>query len=413
MYDSIEELLTKVRLGEDATFEMKTVRFSGSRIIGPARDDLADELASFANTAEGVVLLGVDDKTKDITGIPVEKLEMAEAFVRDICNDSIKPPLLARIVRMEMPDSTGQLKPIIRIDVPRSLFVHESPHGYFHRIGSSKRKMTPEILQRLFQQRSQARIVRFDEQPVPETTAKDLDEDLTRRFLKVQTEGYFPVLRKLKILTIDETGSERLSVGGVLMCTRHPERWLSGALVEAVSYRGTKRDGNYQQDARIITGPLDAQIMETLSFISKNMRRSAVKQPERIETPQFSLRAVFEAVVNAAAHRDYSIYASKIRCFIFDDRLEIYSPGPPPNTVSLESLSLRQATRNELITSFLSNCSVLSESDTLKRRYFMEKRGEGVPIILDESLRLSSRTPEYKLIDNTELLLTIWSAKQD
>jgi hypothetical protein len=43
----------------------------------------------------------------------------------------------------------------------------------------------------------------------------------------------------------------------------------------------------------------------------------------------------------------------------------------------------------------------------------MEKRGEGVPIILDESLRLSSRTPEYKLIDNTELLLTIWSAKQD
>jgi predicted HTH transcriptional regulator len=346
MYDSIEELLTKVRLGEDATFEMKTVRFSGSRIIGPARDDLADELASFANTAEGVVLLGVDDKTKDITGIPVEKLEMAEAFVRDICNDSIKPPLLARIVRMEMPDSTGQLKPIIRIDVPRSLFVHESPHGYFHRIGSSKRKMTPEILQRLFQQRSQARIVRFDEQPVPETTAKDLDEDLTRRFLKVQTEGYLPVLRKLKILTIDETGSERLSVGGVLMCTRHPERWLSGALVEAVSYRGTKRDGNYQQDARIITGPLDAQIMETLSFISKNMRRSAVKQPERIETPQFSLRAVFEAVVNAAAHRDYSIYASKIRCFIFDDRLEIYSPGPPPNTVSLESLSLRQATRN-------------------------------------------------------------------
>lgn len=412
MYDSIDELLAKVRLGEDSTFEMKSLQFSGARITGPGRDEFADELASFANTAEGVVLLGVDDKTKEVNGIPPERLEAAETFVREVCNDNIKPPLLARIVRMELPDSTGHLKAVIRIDIPKSLFVHESSHGYFHRIGSSKRKMTPELLQRLFQQRSQARIIRFDEQSVPETTAADLDEDLARRFLKSDSDDFHALMLKLKILTRDDAGSERLSVGGVLMCTRHPERWLTGATVEAVSYRGTKPDGNYQEDARSVTGPLDAQIMETLSFVSKNMKRSAVKEPERVETPQFSLRAVFEAVVNAVAHRDYSIHASKIRCFMFEDRLEIYSPGPPPNTISLESLALRQATRNEMITSLLSSCSVPSDSRDLKRRYFLEKRGEGVPIILDESAKLSGRPPEYRLIDNTELLLTIWSARQ-
>lgn len=413
MYDSIDELLTKIRLGEDSTFEVKSLQFSGVKIIGPARDDFADELVSFANTAEGVMLLGVDNKTKEVVGIPLERLEAAEAFVRDVCNDNIKPPLLARIVRMELPDSTGHLKAVIRIDIPKSLFVHESSHGYFYRIGSSKRKMTPELLQRLFQQRSQARIIRFDEQAVPETTPADLDNDLARRFLKSESDDFLATMQKLKILTRDDAGSERLSVGGALMCTRHPERWLTGSIIEAVVYRGTKPDGNYQLDARSITGPLDSQIVEALSFVSKNMIRSAVKEPERVETSQFSLRAIFEAIVNAVAHRDYSIHASKIRCFMFEDRLEIYSPGPPPNTISLESLALRQATRNELITSLLSACSVPSDSRDLKRRYFLEKRGEGVPIILDESTKLSGRPPTYRLIDNTELLLTIWSAKRN
>ena len=131
-----------------------------------------------------------------------------------------------------------------------------------------------------------------------------------------------------------------------------------------------------------------------------------------METPQFSIRAVFEAVVNAVAHRDYSIHASKIRCFMFEDRLEIRSPGPPPNTVTLESMAMRQATRNELVASLLSACPFPRPSDAVRRRYYMEKRGEGVPIIFSESTALSGKPPEYKLIDNTELLLTIWSARQ-
>jgi len=129
--------------------------------------------------------------------------------------------------------------------------------------------------------------------------------------------------------------------------------------------------------------------------------------------PQFSLRAVFEAVVNALAHRDYSIHGSKIRLFMFDDRLELYSPGPLPNTVTIDSLALRQSTRNELITTLLAKCPVDDPAGAPGRRFLMEKRGDGVPIILEESRKLCGRLPVYRLIDDAELLLTIWAAAAD
>ena len=135
-----------------------------------------------------------------------------------------------------------------------------------------------------------------------------------------------------------------------------------------------------------------------------------MKQPGRVEIPQYSIRAVFEAVVNAVAHRDYSIHGSKIRLFLFDDRLELYSPGPLPNTVTIESMPLRQSTRNELITSLLARCPVEDPTGAIGRQYYMEKRGEGVPIILEESRRLSGRDPVYVLIDDAELLLKIYAA---
>ena len=130
------------------------------------------------------------------------------------------------------------------------------------------------------------------------------------------------------------------------------------------------------------------------------------------EIAQFSLRAVFEAVVNAVAHRDYSIHGSKIRVFVFDDRLEIFSPGGLPNSLTIESLPLRQSTRNELLATLLGRVATeLRGTPPIGRRYFIEKRGEGVPIILRESREHSGREPEYRLIDDAEVMLTIWSAE--
>ena len=82
------------------------------------------------------------------------------------------------------------------------------------------------------------------------------------------------------------------------------------------------------------------------------------KIPERQDLSEYSINAVFEAIVNAVAHRDYSIYVSKIRLHMFDERLENFSPGTIPNTMTIDSFPLRQSARNELITSLLEKCSV-------------------------------------------------------
>ena len=412
MFENISELIKQISLGEDSTLELKGVEFSGKKIIGPHRDGMADELAGMANTHTGLILLGVDDKTKFITGIPADKLDIVETWVRTICNDSIDPPLDCVIRKLIIPDQQGCEKLVLRIDVPRSLFVHKSPNGYFRRIGSSKREMKPEVLARLFQQRSQARLIRFDEQTVPNTTVADLNPKLWNRFRTViSTKDDQDFLEKMKLITQDEDDVKRATVSGVLMASDAPEAFIPNAFIQAVCYRGSERSAAYQLDAKDITGPLDLQIREACKFVERNMRVFAIKAPNRIETPQFSMNAVFEALVNAVAHRDYSIYGSKIRLHLFSDHLEIFSPGAIPNTMTVESLSERQSTRNELLSSLLARYPMNVDAIGSQRSFIMDKRGEGVPIIIIESERLSGRRPEYRLIDDTELLLTIYAAQ--
>ena len=410
MFDSPEELLRKIHLGEDTSLELKTVRFRGGQVSGPRRNELADELAAIANTHDGVLVLGVDDKTRDIVGIPLDRLEDVERYVYEICNDLIKPPVLFRSFRLQLPNSTGDLQAVLKVEITRSLFVHRSSGGYLLRQGSSRREMPPEYLARLFQQRSQARLIRFEEQPVPQSSIDDLSEELWSNYTTRSDESADIVLLKRSLLSKEESGGVRASIAGILLCCHNPERFLPNASIEAVRYRGKEQDSNYQIDAQKICGPLNRQIEQAMTFLRRNQTVSAVKVPHRVEMKQFSERAVFEAIVNAAAHRDYSIFASKIRFFMFDDRLEIYSPGALPNTVTIESIALRQATRNELITSLLAETPVAGTVGKVGRGFYMEKRGDGVPIILSESKKLSGKKPIYSLIDDSELLLTIYSA---
>jgi predicted HTH transcriptional regulator len=297
---------------------------------------------------------------------------------------------------------------VLKVDILKSLFVHESPGGYLLRIGSSKRRMQPEALARLFQQRSQTRIIRFDEQPIANTSISDLNKNLFEKFYFETNDSFETICKKLKIITKDDAGYNRHTVAGVLLCADNPEKFIADAFIEAVAYKGVTRDSNYQNDSKKITGPLDKQIIEAVKFVKANMKIKAIKNPGRIDMPQFSIRAIFEAIVNAVAHRDYSIFGSKIRLFMFDDRLEIYSPGTIPNSMTIESLSLRQSTRNELITSLIARCK--TDITETKRQFMMEKRGEGVPIIISESEKLSGKKPIYQLIDNAELLLTVYSS---
>lgn len=411
MFETTDELLKQIRLGEDSSLELKSLRYKGNQVNDPHRNSMADELAAMANTANGVFVLGVDDKSRTVVGIPEDKLDVVETWVRGICNDLITPQVFCRIRKIPVVTEDAVERVIVRVDVPKSLYVHQSPSGYYHRIGSSKRQMTPDVLARLFQQRSQARIIRFDEQSVTIAPRDCLEKALWEKFktpLSPDSDDEF--LLKLKLLTQDDDGKICPSVSGVLMACRQPQEFLTNAFIQAVFYRGTERNAAYQIDARDIVGPLDVQIIEAYKFVEKNMKIYAVKEPARRDIPQFAMQAVFEALVNAVAHRDYSIQESKVRLHMFSDRLEIFSPGAILNTMTIESLPLRQAARNELLTSLLARCPMPFEDFPGDRKFLMDKRGEGVPIILSVSEKLSKRLPKYRLIDDVELLLTIFAA---
>ena len=190
------------------------------------------------------------------------------------------------------------------------------------------------------------------------------------------------------------------------------ERLRAGCGVSGKRDQDGDWDDPYQLDAADITGPLHLQILDTCLFVAKNMKTAAFKDQGRMDWPQYDMTAVFEAVVNAVAHRDYSIYGSKIRLRLFENRLELYSPGGIPNSMGVEHLPHLQSARNEIITSLLAKCSLAAVIPGLVtgRRTMMDKRGEGVPLILDNSRRLSGREPEYRLIGDAELLLTIHAA---
>jgi len=405
----VKELLYQIRLGEDSRYEFKQVVTKGSAIKGPKQTDLADEMAAFANAKGGFLLLGVEDKTREVIGIPLDMLDDVQRMLTQACQDNIDPPLAIFTRTLELPDSNANQKPVIYVRIDKSLFVHASGGRYYHRVGESKKEMAPDYLARLLMQRSQARMVWFDEQAVPNTTPDDMDTSLSQRFLRDNKQPTTQQLRKLNLIVHDDEGNERLSVSGVLMATLNPTQWLPNAYIQCVFYSGDNRDASDQLDAQDMTGPLDQQALQALAFVERNMKTAAIKTIGRKDIPQYSLKAIFEALVNAVAHRDYAIYGMKIRLHMFADYLIISSPGALVNTMEVDQLELRQATRNQLLTSLLARCRI--EHSSIERNLVMDKRGEGVPVIMDESERLGTQRPEYKMVGE-ELQLTIYAASK-
>lgn len=408
--DLIRELIYQIRLGEDSAYEFKSIAIKGNKVEHPHRDGVADELAAFANANGGILVLGVNDKTRDVDGIAREDLDTVDLWLSNIATQGIDPALPIETRLVEIPNRQGEVRPVVWVRVAKSVFVHRSPNGYFHRVGSSKREMSPELLARLFQQRSMVRLIRFDEQLVPQTGTEAIVPELKARFLR----GDLPErtqLQKLYLVGEDESGTLRLTVSGALLLTARPADYLSSAYVQCVAYSGTERNAEYQVDAQDCDGPADEQIRQAFNFVKRNMRVEAVKRPGRIDIPQYDLAAVFEAIVNAVAHRDYSMHGTRIRLHLFADRLELSTPGGLPNSLTVDSMEANSITRNETLVNLLSR--YYPADPVSKRQNLIERRGEGVPTILAASERLSLRRPLYELIDHTELKLTIYAASRE
>ena len=380
---STEEITRRLQLGKDSAWEFKQVEFAGNQPVSPQRADLADEIAAFANADGGTLLCGVTDEG-EVQGMTRAQLSALDAFVVEISSDAIEPPVRIRTQHMQLPDG----KRLLIVNVPAGEAPHERSGYRYIRVGGTKRRMTGDEWLRLAQRRGQARFASFDEQTVPNTGFNTLDESLWRPMLSAEGAAEpEAALGRLALLASDENGIPRATVAGLLLCTPNPQQWLPNPGVTATRYRGNDRASG-QIDAQEIGGPLNQQIAEAVAFALRNMQVAARKAPGRVDLPQYSHRALFEALVNAVVHRDYSIRGSKIRLSMYADRLEIQSPGSLPNNLTVESMETRQVTRNEALTSVLARLPVAGIRGSEDRQYFMERRGDGVPIIRREAARI-------------------------
>lgn len=408
--DQTRELLDRIRMGKDSAYAFKRVEFTGNDLTGSHPDSLADELAAFANGSGGTVVLGVDGKTRNPIGLPQDQLGLMSQALAHVATHRINPPLRIETQALELPDAAGSSQLVMAVRVHKSLFVHRSPGGYRYRVGATMREMPPDMLARMFQRRNMARLVHFDGQAARNAALENAAPDLKARFLKADLPEA-EQLRRLQLVAGGDKDGWSLSVSGVLLLTPHPADWLPSAYVQCAAYSGSEREAEQQLDAQDCEGPVDQQIVQAFAFVKHHMRVEVVKRPDRIDVPQYDLRAVYEALVNAVAHRDYGMHSAPVRVHLFADRLEISTPGGLPNSLGIGNMGRVSITRNETLVNLLSRYYLADP--TTGRQNLIGRRGEGVPGILAASERLSLRRPLYDNVDPMELKLTLFAASKE
>ena len=399
------QILERLKIGENGAWSLIRLDFQDLQLTNPTLDHLADEMIAFANSSGGSMLCGVTEEGQ-LQGLTREQQTDLGHLLVEVSSDTIKPPLRINVYKRKI-----EGKALVLVEIPKSDMVHERAGNAYIRVGSANRLMEPDERLRLSQSRSRSLYIRYDEETIANTGFGTLDENLWLPLLS-STGSADPIkgLTNLRLLRLEENGTYRATVAGVLLCTQSPENWLPHAMIVATHYRGNDR-ASEQLDAQEITGPLQQQIEGAMKFVRKSMRVAARKIPERIDMPEYSLQAVFEAIVNAVAHRDYSMDARRIRISMFNNRLEIDSPGMLHNSMTIEGMSSSQATRNEVIASIFGRIPVENIQGSDHRRFLMERRGDGVTIINSRTVEVSGRSPTYTLVDQRSLQLSIPAAK--
>ena len=404
MFDTREQISDQLGAGEDGHAEFMPLRFDDQGETSTDVEELAGELVGFANAEGGVVFLGVDDSGV-AHGIPPEKLDAVERRLLGVATDDCDPPVRLVVRKALLPGDEESDRRILLAQVLCGLDVHRTSGGrYYTRVESTKRDLTPPELARLFQQRGRAYV--FDEQPVLAAAVKDLDRHRLEAFFgRSPTIPWLDLLRSARVTFRDEDGVDRPTVAGLLAFATVPTDFLVSGSIEAACYSGTRLSSDDLVHAERLAGPVSDQIDAGIAFVARFMQSSPDTGPSTGTVAAYDLAVVDEAIVNAVAHRDYAIAGSKIRLFLFADRLELYSPGKLPNTITLDELPYRTFTRNQLLVSFLSR---LRSKRT--GQVFLESRGEGVRKILENGEAHSGRRPEYELFGD-ELRLTLWARR--
>ncbi|MBN2849000.1 MAG: putative DNA binding domain-containing protein, partial [Coriobacteriia bacterium] len=298
--------------------EGKTLEFKrDASSAGP----ILKTVCAFANTAGGTLLIGIEDRTGSVVGVS-DPLDSEERLA-SIIADGITPHLLPEIEIIPWRDTH-----VLAVQVhlgssrPYHLTAEGPDNGVYVRLGSTNRRADAALIAELGRS---ARGEGFDEQPEVDLGVDALDLDAIRRAFEGVRTIRRADLKTLRLTTVVQ-GREVPTAGGVLLfgrdrLARYPDAWI-----QAGRFKGVTR-GSIVDSADITGHPLDA-VDQALAFVLRNTALAyEIERPRRLEVPEYPPVAVREAVINAAVHADYSQRGAPTRIAIYDDRLEVESPG--------------------------------------------------------------------------------------
>ncbi len=337
-------LQSQVALGEDSRRQFKA---DVSNV-----DSLASEMAAFANSEGGTLLIGVADNG-ELVGLAPADVGRINQLISNAASQCVRSPLT--VITENVPVGNGRV--VIVLTVPKGI---DKP--YFDKngviwlkSGADKRRVnSKEELRRLFQISSQ---FHADELPTKAGIDK-LDKLRFRDFLRDVYKQAFPddpaeVTRLLQNMNL-ATDAGQLNLAGVLMFAERPEWVVPQFVVKAIRYPGNEMHVSEYIDTEDFAGPLRKVYEDSLAFVMRNLHKvqagQGVNAPGKPEIPE----SVFEELlVNALVHRDYLVSAP-VRLFVFDNRIEIISPGHLPNNLTVEKIRAGNANiRNPILVSYV------------------------------------------------------------
>lgn len=356
--------------------ESKTLEFK-SRL--PEFRTLAKTCIAFANCSGGEIVIGVEDGSRKIVGVSDNNRDRLYDEFPSSLYDCVSPPLIPHIYEKCI---DNKVLMIIKIwpgdNTPYRLKSLGSPAGVFIRVGSSTRPANNQTIEDLNRERKR---IGFDEEASGHSVPVLSKERLHHFF------GKDISIRRLlaeKVL-IDSPGGANDSMatnGGILMFCDTPENIIPEAMIIVSRFAGT--EGRDIIQTVELTGPIpllaESAFTLLLQWLERGLKLKKVQLRGASPIPSEALR---EGIINALVHRKYSIPGA-IKIALYDDRLEIFSPGAFPGLISIYNLGDG--------TTFLRNIVV---ARIARKMRLMEKLGSGIRLIFDSCRKSGIRKPEY------------------
>lgn len=314
------------------------------------KDSIAAELIAMANSKGGIILFGVDDKTGAIVGLDYAKLQSTGNTLATIANELVKPQIF---ITTEVVSCENKNVLVVSVEEGTSKPYKDKNGTIWVKQGGDKRKLTDNSEQiRLFQQNG---LLYADEMIVPNTSLDDIDVAKIKNYLSKidDSDEDYSIEKVCKNLNI--LNDNRLTLGGLLFFANNPQKYRPAFCIKAVSFFGNDIEGVDYRDSEDITGTIPEMFDKGMGFFMRNLHH--VQNGQNFNSTgilEISKIALEELLQNALTHRDYT-KNSPINLLIFDDRIELISPGSLPNSLTIDNIKMGNAVvRNNLIVSFSS-----------------------------------------------------------